>query len=130
MLYCLICSRFFIPRLSCYALLYKILFSLKFNDDDGGGGGDDDDDDNDGDDDDDDNNKITIYSGNNLGYSLLGPTVFRGPRNFKPSRGIWVFAAEFEPRNLPRNSSFCRGKPRNLTFFIRTAIFSQKMTSK
>src|SRR6218665_3525474 len=24
-------------------------------------------------------------------------------------RGIWVFAAEFEPRNFPRNSSFCRG---------------------
>ena len=33
---------------------------------------------------------------------LVGPTVFRGPRNFEPSRGIWVFAAEFEPRNLSR----------------------------
>ena len=35
------------------------------------------------------------------------------PRNL--SRGI--------PRNLPRNSSFCRGIPRNLTFFFRTTIF-------
>jgi len=30
-----------------------------------------------------------------LGSALsLGPTVFRGPRNFSPSRGIWVFSAE------------------------------------
>src|SRR6218665_1494105 len=41
----------------------------------------------------------------------LWPTIFRGPRNFEPTHGIGVL-------------------PRNLTFFIRTAIFSQKMTSK
>src|SRR6218665_2045280 len=35
----------------------------------------------------------------------LGPTIYRGPRNFEPSHGIGVL-------------------PRNLTFFIRTAIFS------
>jgi len=26
--------------------------------------------------------------------SLVGPTVFRGPLNFEPTRGIWVFATE------------------------------------
>src|SRR6218665_1826913 len=53
----------------------------------------------------------------------VGPTVFRGPRNF----------AEFGflPRNLGRvifaaDLVFTR----NLTFFIRRTIFSQKMTSK
>src|SRR6218665_596705 len=74
----------------------------------------------------------------------VGPTVFRGPRNIEPSRGIWVFMsragelpADFS-RGItrgfyPRNSSF-RGFlllaalsfPRPLTFFIRT---TKKMTS-
>src|SRR6218665_938900 len=41
----------------------------------------------------------------------------------------------FLPRNLnrgniPRDFIFPRTIPRNLTFFIRTTIFSQKMTSK
>src|SRR6218665_3812406 len=35
---------------------------------------------------------IYIYNGG--GYLSVGPTVFRGPRNFEPSRGIWVFTAE------------------------------------
>ena len=52
---------------------------------------------------------------------------------FEPSRGIWV-SAECETRNLPRNSCFFSAvkaaETRNLTFFTRTTIFSQKMTSK
>src|SRR6218665_592250 len=63
---------------------------------------------------------IYIYNGG--GYLSVGPTVFRGPRNFEPSRGIWVL-----PRNWATEFVF---SPRNLTFFIRTTIFSQKMTSK
>ena len=47
------------------------------------------------------------------------------PRNFEPRN----LPRNCEPRNLPRNSS-TRGKPRNFTFFTRTTIFSQKMTSK
>src|SRR6218665_463586 len=35
---------------------------------------------------------IYIYNGGV--YLSVGPTVFRGPRNFEPSRGIWVFTAE------------------------------------
>src|SRR6218665_1961331 len=57
----------------------------------------------------------------------IGPTVFRGPRELSSRTAEFGFL----PRNLsrgisPRNSSF----PRNLTFFIQTPIFSQKMTSK
>src|SRR6218665_3109923 len=37
---------------------------------------------------------INIYIYNGGGYLSVGPTVFRGPRNFEPSRGIWVFTAE------------------------------------
>src|SRR6218665_3124018 len=70
---------------------------------------------------------IYIYIYNGGGYLSVGPTVFCGPRNFEPSRGIWVFTAEFGPRNWATEFVF---SPRNLTFFIRTTIFSQKMTSK
>ena len=43
-------------------------------------------------------------------YIYVGPTVFREPRNFKPSRGIWP---------LPRNFVF----PRNFTEFrINTEV--------
>src|SRR6218665_2101100 len=62
---------------------------------------------------------INIYIYNGGGYLSVGPTVFRGPRNFEPSRGIWVFL----PRNWATEFVF---SPRNLTFFIRTTIFSQK----
>src|SRR6218665_3800517 len=37
---------------------------------------------------------ICIYIYNGGGYLSVGPTVFRGPGNFEPSRGIWVFTAE------------------------------------
>src|SRR6218665_2435218 len=64
-----------------------------------------------------------------LEASFLGPTVFRGPRNFEPSRGSWV-PPGFYPRDFTTEFVFYRGNPRDLTFFIRTTIFSQKMTSK
>src|SRR6218665_1139748 len=50
---------------------------------------------------------IYIYNGG--GYLSVRPTVFRGPRNFEPSRGIWVFTAELVRGIGPRNSSFRRG---------------------
>src|SRR6218665_2301571 len=52
---------------------------------------------------------IYIYIYNGGGYLSVGPTVFRGPRNFEPSRGIWVFTAELGRGIGPRNSSFRRG---------------------
>jgi len=45
----------------------------------------------------------------------LGPTVFCGPRNFKPSCGIQVFTAE--------SNCGIRLFPQNLTFFIPTTLF-------
>src|SRR6218665_956961 len=56
------------------------------------------------------------------GDSELGPTVFRGPRNFEPSRGKLCFSRNFEPRNSPRNSSYPRNTA-DLTFFTRRTIF-------
>src|SRR6218665_885888 len=63
-----------------------------------------------------------------IAHSFPRPAEFRAkPRNL----------GFLEPRNLiaefvffPQNSSFSREIPLNLTFFIRTTIFSQKMTSK
>src|SRR6218665_3760537 len=37
---------------------------------------------------------------------FLGPTVFRGPRNYEPTRGFCVFTSRADPWNLSRNSSF------------------------
>jgi len=36
---------------------------------------------------------------------LVGPTVFRGPRNFAPRHGIWVFAAELIRGIDPQNAA-------------------------
>src|SRR6218665_1348516 len=54
---------------------------------------------------------------------------FPRAEEFRAEPRILGFSAVFEPRNLPRYSSFCRVIPRNLTFFIRTTIFSRQMTS-
>jgi len=54
---------------------------------------------------------------------------FLRPQNFAPTRGIWVAAGLSRGILLPNSSFYC-GIPRNLTFFIRTTIFLQKMTSK
>ena len=59
-----------------------------------------------------------------------GPTVSAGRGISSRYAEFGFFSAEFEPRISPRNSYFNRGIPRNLTFFIRTTIFSQKMTAK
>src|SRR6218665_1686318 len=58
-------------------------------------------------------------------HSFSGTAEFRAePRNLGFCRGI-------EPRNLTAEFVFLPRKiPRNLTFFIRTTNFSQKMTSK
>src|SRR6218665_1381081 len=73
---------------------------------------------------------LASYRVTRLTHLSLGPRVFRGPRNFAPSRGIWVFPRFLNRGILPQNSFLFRGMRRNLTFFIRTTIFSQKMTSK
>src|SRR6218665_3065144 len=80
---------------------------------------------------------LSCFSNKSSGYncitrimrSCVGPTVFRRPWNFEPSRGIWV-SAVFEPRNHRGITAEFVFLPHNLTFFIGTAIFSQKMTSK
>ena len=61
-------------------------------------------------------------------YVGLGFTVFHGPWNFEPGRGIWVLPRNFTVEYVffLRNSSFL---PRNLTLFIQTT-FSCKMNSK
>ena len=46
----------------------------------------------------------------------LGLTVFRGPRNFEPSRGICFF-----PQNFSAKFMFFSW---NLTFFIRTLVLN------
>ena len=55
---------------------------------------------------------------------------FARPAEFRAEPWNLGFCCGIDPRNLPRNSSFCHGMPQKLTFFIRTTIFSQKMTSK
>ena len=52
----------------------------------------------------------------------VGPTVFRGPWNFEPSHGIWVFMSR--AMEFTVESAFC---PRNLTFCIRTTFFLRKL---
>ena len=51
------------------------------------------------------------------GCSCLGPTVFREPRNFEPSRGIWPL-----PRNFRVSAEF-HGIPRKYGNFAATAKF-------
>src|SRR6218665_2428095 len=64
-----------------------------------------------------------VYSGSAFAYNYIGPTVLRGPRNFWQFR---IFIAEFEPRKLPRNSSFSA----EFDVFHSNNYFSRKMTSK
>ena len=74
-------------------------------------------------------------------WPISRATVFRGPRNFEPSRGIWVFAAEFEPRNTAGFTAEYRGIYRGIRLFaagyrgiwrfsFEQLFFKQKMTSK
>src|SRR6218665_1553690 len=54
---------------------------------------------------------------------------FPRPAKFRAEPWHLGFCRRIEPRNFTPELFF-RGMPRNLTFFIRTTIFSQKMTSK
>src|SRR6218665_1588250 len=67
------------------------------------------------------------------GYWILGlinrAHSFPRPAEFHAElRNLGFFSVELIRRILPWNSSFCRRMLRNLTFFIRTTIFSQKIT--
>src|SRR6218665_1247365 len=60
---------------------------------------------------------------------LVGPTVFRGTAEFRAEPQNLGFFRGIEPRNFTAEfGGLFRGN-QNLTFFIRTTIFSQKMTS-
>src|SRR6218665_1973405 len=75
----------------------------------------------------------SLYISNRPG---LTPLIMTRAHSFPRPAEFSSRTAEFgfSPRNLSRGIAaefvFFAVKPRNLTFFIRTTIFSQKMTSK
>jgi len=56
-------------------------------------------------------------------YLITRAHSFRGTRNFEPSRGIWVFPADFEPRNLTAEFVFFRGNPAEFDVFHSNSYF-------
>ena len=57
--------------------------------------------------------------------TLIGRAHSFVPRaaEFRADPRIWVFPAEFLPRNSPRNSSFCRGNPAGFDVFHSNSYF-------